>query len=96
VTTNSPSSRPDSNISTKSSESPQSSRGSGPVLTFVSGQPTPEETAAVVVVLTALASQGAAAPPARPAPSQWSARSRFMRAPVRPGPDAWRASALPR
>ena len=65
-----------------------------PVLTIVSGQPTPEETAAVTVVLTALLSQPA--PEARPAPSQWSDRSRFLRAPVTPGPGAWRASALPR
>ena len=69
---------------------------SRPVLTIVSGQPTPEETAAVVVVLTALAGQAASAPAGPPTPSQWSARSRFMRAPVTPGPGAWRASALPR
>jgi hypothetical protein len=65
-----------------------------PRLTIVSGQPTPEETAAVTVVLTALLSQPATE--ARPGPSQWSARSRFLRAPVTPGPGAWRASALPR
>jgi hypothetical protein len=65
-------------------------------LTIVSGRPTPEETAAVVVVLSALADQGASAPDDPPTPSQWSARSRFMRAPVAPGPGAWRASALPR
>jgi hypothetical protein len=67
---------------------------SRPRLTIVSGQPTPEETAAVAVVLTALLSQPA--PEARPVPSQWSARPRFLRAPVTPGPGAWRASALPR
>ena len=50
----------------------------------------------MVVVLTALAGQAASAPAAPPTPSQWSARSRFMRAPVTPGPGAWRASALPR
>ncbi|MGH3395555.1 MAG: acyl-CoA carboxylase subunit epsilon [Streptosporangiaceae bacterium] len=65
-----------------------------PRLTIVSGQLTPEETAAVTVVLTALLSQPTAE--ARPVPSQWSARSRFLRAPVTPGPGAWRASALPR
>ena len=67
---------------------------SRPRLTIVSGQPTPEETAAVTVVLTVLLSQPA--PEARPVPTHWSARSRFLRAPVTPGPGAWRASALPR
>ena len=67
-----------------------------PVLTIVSGQPTAQETAAVVVVLSALAGQDRPGPAARPAPAQWSARSRFMRAPVMPGPGAWRASGLPR
>jgi hypothetical protein len=67
---------------------------SRPRLTIVSGQPTPEETAAVTVVLTVLLSQPA--PEARPVPTQWSARSRFLRAPVTPGRGAWRASALPR
>jgi len=66
-----------------------------PVLRIVAGQPTAEETAAVVVVLSALASQPAAASPA-PARSQWAARSRLLREPVSPGPGGWRASALPR
>ena len=81
-----------SHASSESSGEPDSR----PAFTIVSGQPTPEETAAVVVVLTALAGQGASAPADPPTPSQWSARSRFMRAPVTPGPGAWRASALPR
>jgi hypothetical protein len=66
-----------------------------PVLTVVTGQPTAEELAAVVVVLTARA--GRAGPESAPgAPPAWSARSRLMRAPVTAGPGAWRASALPR
>jgi Acyl-CoA carboxylase epsilon subunit len=65
-------------------------------LTIVSGRPTAQETAAVVVVLSALASQPAPAPADRPAGSQWAARSRFLRPPLTPGPGAWRASALPR
>ncbi|HEU5420748.1 MAG TPA: acyl-CoA carboxylase subunit epsilon [Streptosporangiaceae bacterium] len=66
-----------------------------PALRIVAGQPTPEETAAVVVVFSALASQ---LPPGLPAParSQWAARSRLLREPVSPGPGGWRASALPR
>ncbi|HEX3489919.1 MAG TPA: acyl-CoA carboxylase epsilon subunit [Streptosporangiaceae bacterium] len=66
-------------------------------LRIVSGRPTPEETAAVVVVLNAVSSPPASSPAVdRPAPSQWAARSRFMRPAVTPGPDAWRASARPR
>jgi acyl-CoA carboxylase epsilon subunit len=68
---------------------------SDPVLQIVAGQPTAEETAAVVVVLSALASQAPPAPPA-PARSQWAARPRLLREPVSPGPGGWRASALPR
>jgi hypothetical protein len=64
-------------------------------LRVVSGHPTDEELAAVVV---ALASVTAEVEPsaARPAPTQWSARRRLLGDPVRPGPAAWRASALPR
>jgi len=67
----------------------------GPVLRIVAGQPTAEETAAVVVVLSALAGQRAPAA-AAPARSRWAARSRLLREPVSPGPGGWRASALPR
>jgi hypothetical protein len=87
---------PSSDSSESSRSSTERESGSPPALTIVSGQPTPEETAAVVVVLTALAGHAASAPADPPTPSQWSARSRFMRAPVTPGPGAWRASALPR
>jgi hypothetical protein len=68
-----------------------------PALTVLSGKPTPEELAAVVVVLSAVRAyrnaDGAAAAPPR---SQWAARSRLLRPEVVPGPGAWRASALPR
>jgi Acyl-CoA carboxylase epsilon subunit len=66
-----------------------------PALRVVAGQPTAEETAALVVVFSALASQ---APEPSPAPvrSQWAARPRLLREPVSPGPGGWRASALPR
>jgi len=66
-----------------------------PVLRIVAGQPTAEETAAVVVVLSALAGQRAPAA-AAPARSRWAARSRLLREPVSPGPGGWRASAFPR
>ena len=64
-----------------------------PLLAVTRGVPTPDELAAVLVVL--------ASRPAGPAnrgsasPSSWSAKSRLVRAAVWPGPGAWRASALP-
>jgi hypothetical protein len=67
-----------------------------PVLAIVAGRPTAEETAAVLVVLRALAARAGPAGPVRPSPSPWSARSRLLRGPVVAGPGAWRASGLPR
>jgi hypothetical protein len=65
-----------------------------PVFTVTGGSPTPEELAAVLVVL---ASRPAGPPSCGDAVrSSWAAKSRMMRAPVRPGPGAWKASALPR
>ncbi|MEV5825025.1 acyl-CoA carboxylase subunit epsilon [Spirillospora sp. NPDC052242] len=74
-----------------------------PFLQVVRGDPTPEEVAALVAVLTARAAAAAAARDGRgPArPSRWADRSRLVRGaagtavPPR-GPGAWRASALPR
>jgi hypothetical protein len=67
-------------------------------LSIVAGNPTPEETAAVTVVLTALASAAAAAGPRDHGGqrSVWSDRSRLLRPAISAGPGAWRASALPR
>jgi hypothetical protein len=69
-----------------------------PALSIVAGNPTPAETAAVLVVLTAVASAAAAG--TQPGPgahrSAWSDRSRLLRPAVSAGPGAWRASALPR
>jgi hypothetical protein len=67
-----------------------------PVLTVVRGNPSAEEIAALVAVLTARTgppSAGAAA--ARPR-NQWSAKSRLLREPLPRGEGGWRASALPR
>ncbi|WP_018653534.1 acyl-CoA carboxylase subunit epsilon [Actinomadura flavalba] len=69
-------------------------------LRIVKGDPTPEEVAALVAVLTARA-RAAAAARADDAPrpvSRWSDRSRLVRgaAPRPSGPGAWRASAQPR
>jgi len=65
-----------------------------PALSVVRGEPTAAELAAVVVVLAARAAQRPAVP-ARPAPSQWTAKSRQLRPQLFPAPGAWRASALP-
>jgi hypothetical protein len=64
-------------------------------LTVLAGQPTAEELAAVVVVLTAAGRPRAASPAPGPV-GQWASRSRVMRTTVTPGPGAWRASSLPR
>jgi hypothetical protein len=67
-----------------------------PFLQVVRGDPTPEEIAALLVVLTARASAAAAAHPAPSEPhSAWAAPSRRLRRALRHGPGAWRASARP-
>ncbi|MCP2335413.1 acyl-CoA carboxylase subunit epsilon [Actinomadura rupiterrae] len=69
-------------------------------LQIVRGEPSAEEVAALVAVLTARAQAAASArtgaSDAAPA-SRWADRSRLTRTPLppRPGPGAWRASALP-
>ena len=70
---------------------------SEPALSIVAGHPTPAETAAVMVVLTAVASAAAAGTQADPGDhrSAWSDRSRRQRPAVTAGPGAWRASGLP-
>jgi len=64
-----------------------------PALRIVRGNPTPEEVAALVAVLTA---RRTAAAPARRPRSLWTDRAPLLRRPLHPGPHAWRASALPR
>jgi hypothetical protein len=69
-----------------------------PALAITRGNPSAQETAAVVVVLSALAARLEQA--AQPAPrvaqhSEWSARYRLLRPPLQRGPGGWRASALP-
>ena len=64
-----------------------------PLLAVTRGVPTPDELAAVLVVLASRAAEPAIR--AGASPSSWSAKSRLVRATVRPGPGAWRASALP-
>jgi hypothetical protein len=63
-----------------------------PLLRVVRGNPTPEEVAALVAVVSALASsQGEQAKP-RPR-AEWSAHHRKVRGTHRHGGNAWRMSA---
>jgi len=66
-----------------------------PVLRIVKGDPTAEEIAALVAVLSARAAAvGGEEPP--PRRSEWAGHERRMRRPVHPSPGGWRASAFPR
>jgi hypothetical protein len=64
------------------------------LLRIVKGDPTPEEVAALVAVVSAMAAgaQAASDAKARPQP-EWSAHHRKLRGAHRHGPGAWRASA---
>ena len=74
------------------------STASGParVLAIVRGSPSAEEVAALVAVLARREAGSAGATYARRVRSEWSARSRLLRAPLQRGPAGWRASARPR
>jgi hypothetical protein len=65
-----------------------------PLLRIVKGDPTPEEVAALVAVVSAMAVGAAesAANQTRPKP-EWSAHRRKLRATHRHGVGAWRSSA---
>ena len=64
-----------------------------PVLRVVRGEPTAEELAALVAVVTMrCADRDAGITRAR---SQWSAPARLVRRPVASGPAGWRRSCLP-
>ena len=63
-----------------------------PLFAVVKGNPTDEDLAALVAVLS-LRSGGGGEPP--PTPGGWSAYWRSVRAPVQPGPEAWRMSGRP-
>jgi hypothetical protein len=68
-----------------------------PALVIAKGNPSAEQTAAVVAVLAAAAARAAGAASARPAVrSEWAARSRLLREPLPRGPGGWRSSARPR
>ena len=66
-----------------------------PLLRIVKGNPTPDEVAALVAVVSAMANAAAQAAQdekKKPRP-EWSARHRLVRTTHRHGPGAWRASA---
>ena len=73
---------------------PEQPVSADPLFSVVKGEPSPDELAALTVVLLAAAS-GGEQPEGSPA-SPWSARSGQIRGPLDHGPGAWRASGLPR
>jgi len=70
-------------------------RSGRPMLRVVRGDPTDEEIAALVAVLSARTYGAVPAGDAR-VRSQWRNRARNIRPAIGPGPGAWRASGLPR
>lgn len=64
-------------------------------VSVVSGNPTDEELAALVALLSARSAATAAAASQRRTASEWAAPRYRMRAAVRRRPDGWRFSALP-
>jgi acyl-CoA carboxylase epsilon subunit len=66
-----------------------------PHLRIVKGDPSDEEVAALVAVVSALGSGAGSAAPERPR-SAWSDRRALVREALPHGHGAWRASGLPR
>jgi Acyl-CoA carboxylase epsilon subunit len=71
----------------------QASQPTVPVLSVLRGEPTPDELAALLLVLASHQPSRRAEPGQRP--SLWSSRGRALGAPLFPGAGAWRASGLP-
>jgi hypothetical protein len=63
------------------------------LLRVVKGDPTPEEVAALVAVVQAMAAP--VVPPPKPPRSEWSAAHRKVRASFASGPGGWRSSGMP-
>jgi hypothetical protein len=66
-----------------------------PVVRVVKGNPTPEELAALVAVVTARAAAAVPAEPDTERASDWASYWRNVRRPLQHGPGRWRASAFP-
>ena len=64
-----------------------------PLLRVVRGEPTPEELAALLAVLSARDSSGGPTPAA--VRSAWSDRAGLVRKPPAPGPGQWTRSSRP-
>jgi len=63
-----------------------------PAITVTAGNPTEEELAVVISLLSRLPGTEVVQP--NP-PSHWSNKAAMMRPRINPGPGAWRASAFP-
>jgi hypothetical protein len=66
-----------------------------PALRVVKGDPTPEELAALVAVISARAAAAGATEPDTERASDWASYWRNTRRPLQHGPGRWRASAFP-
>ncbi len=66
--------------------------GPEPLLRVVRGQPTDEEAAALVVVLTAKLAARPVQGRGQRAGGGWADRARALRTPLTPGPGAWRSA----
>ncbi len=65
-------------------------QAAAPLLRVVRGEPTPEQLAALIAVVS---TRGGAAPPTPAPPSPWGRP--VLRTALPHGPGAWRSSALP-
>jgi acyl-CoA carboxylase epsilon subunit len=75
----------------------ESDASPAPELTIAAGNPSADQIAAVVAVLSARArSGGSEARRGESGRTEWSARYRLLREPLVRAPGGWRASALPR
>lgn len=72
----------------------QGTQQQAPAIRVVRGNPSPEEVAAIVAVLSAASGGDDGA--RKPRTSPWTARRRFARPPMFAGPGFWRLSGLPR
>jgi hypothetical protein len=76
-------------------ENPGDSVADSPALFLVKGDATPEEVAALAVVLQGIVAASAPAPEPKVV-SEWSANHRRLRPSYPAGPGGWRSSGLPR
>ncbi|GAA0381474.1 hypothetical protein GCM10009530_35260 [Microbispora corallina] len=65
-----------------------------PLIRVVRGNPTPEEIAALLMVISAGAAASRTEEDARDAAEDRARRARLLRGPVVPGPGAWRAAVI--